>query len=75
MTSKVYAVTEIVGTAKESVEAAIANAIETASGTLRDLEWFQVTETRGHIEGGKVAHYQVGLKIGFRYQKQKSPKA
>ena len=70
MTSQVYAVTEIVGTSKESIEAAIANAIQTASGTLRDLEWFQVTETRGHIEGGKVAHFQVSLKIGFRYQKR-----
>ena len=70
MTDRVYAVTEVVGTSRTTVEAAIHNAIETAAQTLRDLEWFEVTETRGHIEGGKVAHFQVALKISFHYQKQ-----
>jgi hypothetical protein len=62
-------VTEIVGSSGKSVEDAIGNAIATASKTLRQLEWFEVTETRGHIADGKVAHYQVCLKLGFRYDR------
>ena len=69
MTDHVYSVTEIYGSSGRSVEEAIGNAIETASESLRNLDWFEVTEIRGHIEDGKVAHYQVGLKIGFRYQR------
>ena len=69
MTDHVYSVTEIYGSSGRSVEEAIDNAIETASESLRNLDWFEVTEIRGHIEDGKVAHYQVGLKIGFRYQR------
>ena len=42
--------------------------MSTASKTLKNLEWFEVSETRGHIEGGKVGHYQVVLKLGFRYE-------
>ncbi len=68
MNDNVYAMSEIVGSSTKSVEDAIANAIATASKTLRQLEWFEVTETRGHIVDGKVAHYQVGLKLGFRYE-------
>ena len=69
MNDNVYAVSEVVGSSVKSVEDAIANAIATASKTLRQLEWFEVTETRGHIVDGKVAHYQVGLKLGFRYER------
>jgi len=69
MSDNVYAVTELVGTSAKSVEGAIQNAVETASKTLKHLEWFEVTSTRGHIADGKVAHFQVTLKIGFRYQK------
>lgn len=65
MSDHVYRVTEIVGTSPESIEAAIDSGIERASKTLRGLNWFEVTEVRGHIVDGKVAHYQVGLKIGF----------
>jgi hypothetical protein len=69
MSDNVYSVTEIVGSSGKSVEDAINNAIATASLTLRNLEWFEVIQTRGHIEEGKVAHYQVSLKLGFRYER------
>lgn len=69
MTDHVYSISEIYGSSGSSVEDAISNAIATASESLRNLDWFEVTEIRGHIEDGKVAHYQVGLKIGFRYQR------
>lgn len=66
----VYAISEIVGTSTKSIEDAVEQAIATASQTLKNLDWFEVTETRGHIEGGKVAHYQVTLRLGFRYQEK-----
>jgi flavin-binding protein dodecin len=66
MTDNVYKKTEIVGSSKISIEDAIERAIARANSTLKHLDWFEVTETRGHIENGKVAHYQVTLKIGFR---------
>lgn len=68
--AKVYAVTKIVGTSKTSIEDAIQTAIATASQTLKNLDWFEVNETRGYIEEGKVAYYQVALEIGFRYEKK-----
>jgi hypothetical protein len=64
----VYRVTEIVGSSTESCDAAIRNAITRAKATLRNLDWFEVTETRGHIEDGEVAHFQVTLKVGFRLE-------
>lgn len=67
MSDNVYAVTEIVGSSPVSVEDAIKGAIAKASQSLEHLNWFEVIETRGHIEDGKVAHYQVALKIGFRH--------
>lgn len=67
--SNVYAISEIVGTSTKSVEDAIHQAIATASQTLKNLDWFEVGETRGHIENGRVAHYQVTLRLGFRYEK------
>ncbi|WP_052850669.1 dodecin [Streptomyces avicenniae] len=66
MSEHVYRVTEIVGSSSESVDAAIRNGVARASRTLRLLEWFEVTQVRGHIEDGAVAHFQVGLKVGFR---------
>lgn len=66
MESNVYAVTEVVGTSPDGVNEAIEVAIERASTSLRGLDWFEVTEVRGHIQDGKVRHYQVGLKVGFR---------
>ncbi|MGW2253778.1 dodecin [Kitasatospora sp. NPDC001660] len=68
MTEHVYRVTEIVGSSTESVDAAIRNGVERASRTLRNLDWFEVTQVRGHLEDGQVKHYQVGLKIGFRLE-------
>ncbi len=69
MGDNVYAITELVGTSSKSLEEAIRNAVATASDTLRNLDWFEVVETRGHIENGDIAHFQVVVKIGFRYQK------
>ncbi|KQU39164.1 MULTISPECIES: dodecin [unclassified Rhodococcus (in: high G+C Gram-positive bacteria)] len=66
MSDNVYRVTEIVGTSTEGVDDAIRKAISRASSTLRELDWFEVTETRGHIENGAVAHFQVTLKVGFK---------
>ncbi|MEL6789492.1 MAG: dodecin [Pseudomonadota bacterium] len=68
--SNVYSVSKLVGTSKKSIEDAIDNAIETASKTLKNLDWFEVVETRGYIENSKVAYYQVTLEIGFRYEKK-----
>ena len=65
MSDNVYKVIEIVGSSATSIEDAIEGAIARASSTLSDIGWFEVKETRGHVEGGKVAHYQVTLKIGF----------
>ncbi|MFC4493189.1 dodecin [Streptomyces ovatisporus] len=68
MSNHIYRVTEIVGTSHEGVDAAIRNAVSRASETLRHLDWFEVTEVRGHIEEGRIEHYQVGLKVGFRLE-------
>lgn len=66
MADNTYKVTEVVGTSTEGVTQAIDNGIAKTAETVRNLDWFEVTEIRGHIEEGAVAHYQVGLKIGFR---------
>lgn len=68
MSDHVYKKVELVGSSETSIEAAIQNAIETASKTLKHLEWFEVMETRGHIVDGKVGHYQVVMKVGFRIE-------
>ena len=65
MSEPVYKVVEVVGTSEQSISKAIENAIAKASGTLRRLGWFEVVETRGSIDGGKVNRYQVTLKVGF----------
>ncbi len=67
MPDHVYSVTEIVGTSKESVEDAVQQGIKTASKTLRNLAWFEVIQIKGHITDGEVGHFQVGMKLGFRY--------
>jgi flavin-binding protein dodecin len=66
--SHTYGVTEVFGTSTSSVEEAITTAVARASTTVRGLDWFEVTQIRGHLEEGAVAHYQVGLKIGFRLE-------
>jgi dodecin len=63
-----YRVTEIVGSSPESIEQAIRNAVGRANATLRHLDWFEMTEVRGHIVDGQVGHFQVTLKIGFRME-------
>ncbi|MEO3814339.1 dodecin [Sphaerisporangium sp. B11E5] len=68
MTDRTYRVTEIVGTSPESVDQAIRNGIRRAAETLRHLDWFEVTEVRGHIQDGEIGHYQVGMKVGFRLE-------
>ncbi|MFF5719080.1 dodecin [Streptomyces buecherae] len=68
MSNHTYRVTEIVGTSHEGVDAAIRNGISRAAQTVRNLDWFEVKEVRGQIEDGKVEHYQVGLKVGFRLE-------
>ena len=65
MDEHVYRVIQVVGSSQQSSDDAIRQAIARASKTLRDLRWFEVVETRGHIENGKVHHFQVTLKIGF----------
>ena len=65
---RTYKVTEIVGTSGESVDAAIRNAVTKASQTLRNLNWFEVSEIRGHLEDGTVRHFQVTMKVGFRLE-------
>lgn len=66
MPNRCYGLIEIVGTSTESSDQAIRNAVEKASQTLPRLDWFQVIETRGHVVDGKVAHFQVVLKVGYR---------
>ena len=68
MTDHTYRVTEVVGTSPEGIETAIRNAVSRAGETLRNLDWFEVTQVRGQIEGSQVAHWQIGLKVGFRLE-------
>jgi len=65
MSDHIYKKIEITGSSAESSDQAVRNAVERASKSLNHLRWFEVVETRGHIEDGKVAHWQVTLKIGF----------
>jgi flavin-binding protein dodecin len=68
MPEHVYKVVEVVGSSEVSVSKAIDRAIAKASETLRNIGWFEVEQMRGHIENGKVKHYQVTLKLGFRLE-------
>ncbi|MFZ5801951.1 MAG: dodecin [Candidatus Omnitrophota bacterium] len=65
MSDHVYKKIEITGSSTQSIEDAVQKAVVRASKTLRNLRWFELVETRGHIENGKVAHWQVTLKVGF----------
>jgi hypothetical protein len=66
MADHVYKVIELVGSSPKGSDEAIANALGRASKTIHNLDWFEVSEIRGHIQNGKVGHYQVKLKVGFR---------
>jgi flavin-binding protein dodecin len=68
----VYKIVELVGSSPDSIEDAIKSAIARAHLTLRNLRWFEVIETRGHIENGEVHHYQVTLKVGFTLEDDQS---
>ncbi|MDB5843955.1 MAG: hypothetical protein JWP79_1265 [Polaromonas sp.] len=65
MSNHVYKQLELTGSSSVSIEEAVSTAIAKAHETVRNIQWFNITETRGHVEGGKVAHWQVSLKIGF----------
>ena len=65
MTNHVYKALELTGSSATSSDDAIRVAIEKASESVRDIRWFQVLDTRGHVEGGQIAHWQVTIKVGF----------
>ena len=65
MDDHVYKVVELVGSSADSIEDAIRTAVERAGRTLRNIRWFEVAQTRGHVENGEVRHFQVVLKVGF----------
>jgi flavin-binding protein dodecin len=68
MSEHVYKVEEIVGSSENGVEDAIEGAIARAGKTIRNLDWFEVKEMRGHVKDGEVAHHQVKLRIGFKLE-------
>jgi flavin-binding protein dodecin len=65
MDDHIYCVIELVGTSPDSIEDAINSAVGRANATIRNLRWFEIARTSGHIENGKIAHIQVTLKVGF----------
>jgi hypothetical protein len=65
MSDHIYRVIELVGSSDNSIEDAIGSAVARANATIRNLRWFEVVDTRGQIENGKVSHYQVHLRVGF----------
>lgn len=67
MTNHTYRITEIVGTSPDGVDDAVRNGVDRARATIRNVDWFQVTEIRGHVTDG-VSHFQVGMKVGFRLE-------
>jgi flavin-binding protein dodecin len=72
MADRDYRLTEIVGTSPDGLDAAIQTGIKRAASTLHGLDWFEVSDIRGQIVDGEVAHYQVTLKVGFRLDEQPS---
>jgi flavin-binding protein dodecin len=68
MAAHTYKLIELVGTSPSSTDEAIRNAIEKAAVTVNHIDWYQVIESRGHVENGRIAHYQVALKVGFRIE-------
>ena len=68
MTAHTYKLVELVGSSPNSSDEAIRNAVAKASATVKHIDWFQVIETRGHVDNGRVAHFQVTLKVGFRIE-------
>jgi flavin-binding protein dodecin len=70
MSEHIYKVIELTGSSPTSMEDAVRNAVARAAVTVRDMRWFQVTETRGQIEDNAVAYWQVTLKVGFRLEEE-----
>ena len=68
MSSRTYRVTEIVGTSPDGIDQAIKNGVDRAAKTLRHVDWFEVTQMRGHLVDGAVEHFQVTMKLGFRLE-------
>lgn len=68
MVNNIYKISEIVGTSPDSVESAVNNAVSEAAKTVRNLDWFEVQSIRGHVQGDKVADWQVTIKLGFRHE-------
>jgi flavin-binding protein dodecin len=68
MSAHTYKLTEIVGTSTDSIDDAIKNGIATAAKTVRNLDWFEVTNVRGHLADGAIGHFQVTMKVGFRLE-------
>lgn len=64
--SHVYPITEVYGSSTASIDDAIREAVRAANTSVRNLEWFEVTDIRGHVKDGEVVHFQVGVKLGFR---------
>jgi len=70
MSDHIYPITEVYGLSETSIDDAIQKAVSAASKSVRNIEWFEVTQIRGHVgEDGQVAHYQVGVKLGFRLER------
>ncbi len=65
MSNHVYKKIELVGSSPDSIEDAVKTALAKAAKTIRNMRWFEVTETRGHIEDGKIGHWQVTIEVGF----------
>jgi len=68
MTEHTYKIIDLVGSSAKGSDEAIQNAIARAGKTLKNLDWFEVVETRGHLKDGKIAHYQVKIRVGFRLE-------
>ena len=68
MSNRTYSLTEIVGTSDDSLDQAVRNGVARAAQTIRHLDWFEVTDIRGHIRDGEVRHFQVTMKVGFRLE-------
>jgi flavin-binding protein dodecin len=70
VSNRTYALSEIVGTSTEGVSEAIRNGVSRADEALRHIDWFEVTDVRGHVVDGEVAHYQVTMKVGYRLEER-----
>ena len=68
MADNTYKVTEVVGTSTESIHQAVRNGVTRTAQTVRNVDWFEVVEIRGHVQDGDVAHFQVSMKVGFRLE-------